>query len=355
MDTQENAGSAAPEPAPAPRALSIDLGASRLRAAAVADGGEVVRRRETPTPRDGSPRALVGAVIDLLSDLAADLPADSLARLGGIGVAAVGPLDAERGVLLGPPNLGAGYRGLELAAPLQRHFGLPVAVERDTNVAALAERAFGAGRGCDELVYLTVSTGIGGGIVSGGRLLGGARGFAGELGHVPVSLGGPACGCGHPGHLEAYASGTGIARRAREAVADGAGGPLARLLDERGEQLGAADVLAAEDEGDAVAATILAEAVAAFAAATLGFVNAFDPQRIVIGGGVMAGLGDRLLAAARQAVEEYALAPPARETAIVPAALGEDCSLIGALPLLVGDAVGAGGAAGPRVEQRTGA
>jgi glucokinase len=355
MRSQDDAGSAAPDPPHAPRALAIDLGASRLRAAAVAAGGEVLRRRETPTPRDGSPRALVGAVIDLLSALAADLPADSLARLAGIGVSAVGPLDAERGVLLGPPNLGAGYRGLELAAPLRGHFGLPVAIERDTNVAALAERAFGAARGCDDFVYLTVSTGIGGGIVHDGRIFGGSRGLAGELGHVPVSLAGPACGCGRPGHLEAFASGSGIARRAHEAVEAGAGGALARLQAEAGEEFGAADVVAAEEQGDGVAATILDEAVAAFASATLGFVNAFDPQLIVVGGGVMTGLGGRLLAAAQQAVEESALAPPARKTEIVAAALGDDCSLIGCLPLAAGEAVGAGAATAPRLGQRAGA
>jgi glucokinase len=325
------------EPGRSARALSIDLGATRLRAAAISAAGEVVARRETPTPADGSPRSLVGLVIDVLSAVAADLPEDARDGLAGIGVSAVGPLDAERGVLLGPPNLGAGYRGLELAAPLRRHFGLPVAVERDTNVAALAERAFGAARDCDDFLYVTVSTGIGGGVFSAGRLLGGAGGFAGELGHVPVGLDGPACGCGQPGHLEAYASGTGIARRAREA---GLG------------EVDAAAVVAAADAGDATAAAIVAEAIEAFAAAALGFVNAFDPELIVVGGGVADGLGERLLEPARRKVASFALAPPAREARILAAALGEDTSLVGCLPLLSERVPPTGGGAEPRLGAR---
>lgn len=189
-----------------------------------------------------------------------------------------------------------------------------MAVARDTNVAALAERACGAARGSDDLIYLTVSTGVGGGVVSRGQLLGGAGGFAGELGHVPVSLDGPLCGCGHPGHLEAYASGSGMARRAGLA--------------------GGAEVVAAADAGDTAAAAIVAEAIEAFAVAVLGFVNAFDPEVIVVGGGVARGLGERLLGPAREKVERHAIAPPARAARLVAASLGDDAGLVGCLPLL---------------------
>jgi glucokinase len=325
-------------PGPA-RALAVDLGATRLRSAAISGDGEVLVRRETRTPHDGSPRTLVGLIVDLLSAVAAELPEDSRAGIRGIGVSAVGPLDAERGVLLGPPNLGSGYRGLELAAPLRRRFGLPVAVERDTNVAALGERAFGAARGHDDFVYLTVSTGIGGGVFAEGRLLGGKGGFAGELGHVPVGLDGPACGCGQPGHLEAYSSGTGIARRAQEAVAHGRSAALARRARERGGDLDAADVVAAAN-GDPVAATIVAEAIEAFAVAVLGFVNAFAPDLIVVGGGVATGLGERLLGAAEKRVATLALAPPARSARVVAAQLGDDVGLVGGLALLARRAAG---------------
>jgi glucokinase len=317
-----------------PRVFALDLGATRLRAAAITAGGELLARREVPTARDGSPRALVGSIVDLLSAVAADLPADSRARIEGIGVSAVGPLDSARGVLLGPPNLGAGYRGLELAEPLRNHFGLPTTIERDTNVAALGERAYGAARGRESFIYLTVSTGVGGGVVERGRLLGGRHGFAGELGHVPVALGGPVCACGQPGHLEAFASGTGIARRGRDAVADGSSPLLAKLARERdGTDLGSIDVLDAAARGDAAAKTIVAQAIEAFAVAALGFVNAFDPELIVVGGAVATALGDPLLDAARAKIS-LALGPAARRTPIAFAELGDDVGLLGCLALV---------------------
>jgi glucokinase len=332
-----------------PRVLAVDLGATNLRAAAITASGEALARREAPTPHDGSPLALVGSLVDLLSAVAADLPADARAGLAGIGVSAVGPLDAGRGVLLGPPNLGPGYRGLELAEPLRAHFGLPTAIERDTNVAALAERAYDAARGCDDFIYLTVSTGVGGGIFSQGRLLTGARGFAGELGHVPVAIGGPRCGCGHPGHLEAYVSGTGLARRAREAVATGRSPALAERARERGDgELDAIDVVAAEAVGDPVAAALVAEAIEAFGVAVVGFLNAFDPELIVVGGGVAVGLGGRLLEAANQKVA-YALAPPTRSARVVAAALGDDVGLRGCLPLVEERIAAAGRGSGPGI------
>ncbi|MBS1892166.1 MAG: ROK family protein [Actinobacteria bacterium] len=314
--------------------LAVDLGATRLRAAAVSAAGAVLVRHQMSTPHDGSPQALSGAIVDLISAVAADLPADTRAKLGGIGVSAVGPLDAARGILLGPPNLGPGYRDLELATPLRRHFGVPVAVERDTNVAALGERAFGAARGRRDFIYLTVSSGIGGGVVTEGRLLGGRGGFAGELGHVPVAIDGAACGCGQPGHLEAYSSGIGIARRAQEAVAGGHSKMLAARARKRGGHLDAVDVVTAEADGDPVAEKIVAEAIGAFAVAVVGFVNTFAPELIVVGGGVMAGLGDRLLGAAQERIASLALAPPTRSTNVVAAQLGEDVGLIGCLPLV---------------------
>jgi len=330
----------------------MDLGATRLRAAAVSAAGQILVRHEARTLSDGSPRALVGSAIDLLGAVAADLPEGARAGLEGIGISAVGPLDPARGTLLGPPNLGDGYRGLELAGPLGRHFGLPASLERDTNVAALGERALGAARDRDDFMYVTVSTGVGGGVFAGGKLLGGAGGFAGELGHVPVGFDGPACGCGQAGHLEAYASGTGLARRGREAVAAGRSETLARRARRKaGGTIDAVDVAAAAEEGDAAAEQIVGEAVEAFALAALGFVNAFDPGLIVVGGGVAAGLGDRLLEGAREKVERFALAPPARCTRIVPAELGDDCGLIGCLPLVTGQApAGAASRPGARME-----
>lgn len=201
--------------------LAVDLGATWTRACALADDGTVLRRHAARTPRDGSPAQLTEALVAVAATVHDALEPARAQTLRAIGVAATGPLDAATGVLLGPPNMGDGYRDLPLAAPLRERFGLPVAVERDTNAAALGEHAFGAAGGADEFLYLTVSSGIGGAVFARGRLLTGAGGAAGELGHTPVALGEPPCSCGTPGHLEAISSGDGIARAGRAAAAAG--------------------------------------------------------------------------------------------------------------------------------------
>jgi glucokinase len=312
--------------APVGPVLAIDIGATWTRAAVVLLTGEVVARQAGPTPFDGTRRELGDAVVRV-AELAHAAAVAAGTTPVAVGVAAIGPLDARAGRLLGPPNVGPGYRDLDLATPLQRRFDLPLYLERDTNVAALGERAFGAARGVDDFVYLTISTGVGGAIVSHGRLFLGATGFAGELGHIPVALDGPACGCGGVGHFEALSSGTGIARAAREAgLTPPAGAGV----------LTAAGVAGAERAGDARAAAVMTRARQAFAAAVVGIVNAFNPRLIVVGGGVARAEGDRLFGPAREAIAAQALAPAAAAVELVPAALGDDVSLVGCLPLVNG-------------------
>jgi glucokinase len=305
--------------------LAIDLGATWTRAAIVLPGGEICARQVGPTPNDGAPRELGDAVVRVAElALAAHLRGGRPEPVA-VGVAAVGPLDAGSGTLLGPPNLGPGYCDLDLVTPLRRRFGLSVFVERDTNVAALGEHAFGAARGVDDFVYLTVSTGLGGAIFAGGQLFLGATGVAGELGHLPVMLDGPRCGCGGTGHLEALCSGTGIARAGREAGLEAAD---------------AADVAAAERAGDSRATAVMERARTAFAFGVVGIVNALNPRLIVVGGGVARAEGERLLGPARAAIAREALAPAAAAVELVPAALGDDVGLIGCLELVTGGGQG---------------
>jgi glucokinase len=330
IGAHESVKGTAPGTAPV---LAIDLGATWTRAALVDSGGKVLSREAAPTLPDGEPGGLTAAIVAVAQAALSAPSAEGCARPAAVGVSAVGPLDAQAGTLYGPPNLGPGYRGLDLATPLHARFGVPVYLERDTNVAALGEHAFGAARHVDDFVYLTVSTGLGGAIFSGGRPLLGAHGVAGEFGHLPVMLGGPACGCGAAGHLEALSSGSGIARAGREAgiAPPPAGGPTSAP-----RPLTAADVAAAEQAGDERGAVIMGRAREAFAAAVVGIVNALDPSLIVVGGGVACGEGERLLAPAREALATYALSPTAATVAVVPAALGDDGGLIGCVPLIGG-------------------
>jgi len=201
-----------------PPVLALDLGGTRIRAAVVQPDGERLARTETATPTHLGPEAIVAACGEMLATSRDTAPASVAEALVGVGISSPGPVDPTRGLIVEPPNLGPEFRDIPIASEMATALNLPAFLDRDTNVAALGEHAFGAARGCDDFIYLTVSTGVGGAILSGGKLLRGPDGLAGELGHVPVSLDGPRCGCGGIGHVEAYASGTALAREARALV-----------------------------------------------------------------------------------------------------------------------------------------
>ncbi len=310
--------------------LALDLGGTKVRAAGVLPGGALVGVRRSRTPVADGGDAIVAACIAALRGARDDLATLAGAPPIGIGISAPGPVDPRGGLILDPPNLGPTFRDIPLAARIEGELCLPAVLDRDTQVAALAEGRFGAAAGCDDFVYLTVATGIGGAIVTGGRLLRGPDGTAGELGHLLIDRQGPPCGCGMPGHLEGIASGSGIARRAHEAAVRGESDLLAELVLARGAAFGALDVAYAEDAGATVAGRILADARDAFAVACVSLTDVFNPSLIVVGGSLAAGQGDRLLGPARAAVKRGAFRRPAARVAIVPASLGDEVGLIGA-------------------------
>lgn len=210
------------------------------------------------------------------------------------------------------PNI-AGFHALPLAADLRERLGVPVFLDRDTVGAAIAEATAGAARGARDFVYVTISTGIGGAIVIEGRVVRGVSGTAGEIGHWPVDPNGPRCGCGAFGCVEAMASGSAIAR--------------AFGVDS------AAETFAAARAGDARARGVLERASRVLGDLAVGLVNLLNPGLIVVGGGVAEHQPDFVFAAMRRAVNERAFAVPARDVRIVPAALGDDVGLVGALIL----------------------
>ncbi len=245
-------------------------------------------------------------------------------------------MDPARGVIVETPNLGPRFRDVAIAAELGAAEGLPAFLDRDTNVAALGERAFGAARGVDDFIYLTVSTGVGGAIVSGGELFHGPDGLAGELGHVPVEMDGPRCGCGGIGHVEAIAAGVSLARDAVAIVTADSSPFLAERARAEGiDQLSARDVAEGCLAGDPACVTLMDRARRAIAAACVGYVHAFNPHRIVIGGSIAEAEGDRLLQPIRDAIASEAFKVHARRVQVVPAALGGDVSLAGAQPLVM--------------------
>ena len=307
-------------------ALAVDLGGTNLRVAVVAETGELIHRRAVPTEASTGPESVAERMADLIDDLAsaaglgADIPA---------GVAVPGPVDPRTGVVFFTPNL-PGWREFPLGDALRRRTGRQIRFGNDGNCAALGEARFGVGAGSGDLVYLALGTGVGGGVISGGRLIDGAGGLGGELGHVVVALAGPRCTCGGIGCLEAFVGGWAIARDAGLVAATADGAAIRRLA--AGGPITATVVAAAADAGDAAARALLDRAGAALGAAIGGFVNTFNPELVVIGGGV-ATLGDALLAPARRALPNHAFPAQRAAMRLVASVLGDDTALFGAAAL----------------------
>ncbi len=320
-------------PFPGP-VLALDLGGTRIRAAVVAADGQILSRASRRTPGGEGPSAVIQACIEELK-LAADAVDPSVRRsIVGLGLASPGPLDPRTGYLVEPPNFGPGFVDVPFRDPIGQALGLPAALERDTNVAALAEQAFGAARGLRDFLYLTISTGIGGAIVIDGHIYGGPDGVAGELGHIPVAIEGPVCSCGAPAHVEAIGSGSGMARIATGMAARGeAPGIAARVLEIAPRELEGSDVAELADQGDPQAAQIIETGRRAVGQLLVGLVNTFNPEAIVIGGSVAQGEGERLFRPVRDTVAKYAFRIPRQRVRIVPAELGDDVGLLGAVPL----------------------
>ena len=316
--------------------LALDLGGTNARAAVVTPDGALATRRSGPTPMEDGATAVIDHCASLLAAALDEHRAVGGSEPVAIGICAPGPLDARAGILIDPPNLRDEWWGFALGPTLGDRFGLPWALEKDTNVSLLGEAAFGVGQGARDLVYLTISTGIGGAILSAGRLLTGPDGVAGELGHLTVDMDGPRCGCGAPGHLEALASGTGIARAARDALEAGQPAPILRELAAgvAPRPLSAADVARAADLGDAVAGVIIDRARRAVAVSVVSIVDVFGPDAVILGGGITIAWGERLVGPAREAVAMTAFRIQAARAKVVQAALGDDVGLIGTVPLV---------------------
>jgi glucokinase len=303
-------------------AVGIDVGGTKINALRVARDGEVLDRKSVPTPADDE-EATLAAMIDVALALRTD-------EVLAVGVGAAGLVDASDGMLRFAPNLA--WRELPIATRMRDALGLPCQVDNDANLAAYAEYRFGAGRGYRHLLLVAVGTGIGGGIVSDGRLFRGAHGFAAEIGHVIVEPGGARCGCGNRGCWEQVASGSTIGRLGREAAREHEHSILRRLVDDPEEVTGA-DVTRAAHQGDEPSIHVIAEVGRRLGEGIAGLVNVLDPQIVVVGGGAIAA-GELLLEPARvafrDAVEGFEHRP---RVPIVAAQLGNDAGAVGAAAL----------------------
>lgn len=309
---------------------AVDLGGSKiLSVIADGDGRRLGEDRRSTSAEEGPELVLERIVRSLEEALAkAGLQRGDLAA---VGICSPGPCDIDAGVICNAPNL-PGWRNVPICRYVHERLGAPACLENDANAAALGEHVYGAGRGCRHLIYMTVSTGIGGGLIIGGRLYRGATGVAGELGHMTIDPQGPVCGCGNHGCLEALASGTAIAARGKELVAQGGSALLAKLAQEQG-RLAAETVAQAAGQGDIACQDIIRRAGYYLGIGLASYVNIFNPEIIIIGGG-LAKIGDLLLGPARAEMEARAMPEALKAVQVKLAELGDYAGVMGMVALL---------------------
>jgi glucokinase len=313
--------------------LGIDVGGTKLAVGVVAPDGHVVARRRLPTAGAGDGERLLERLAALAESACAEAGV-APGELDGVGVGLPGPVEPRTQMGLLVPDL-PGLVGFPIAPFFTARWQNPapgwVAVENDANAAAIGEARFGAGKGARVICYFTVSTGIGGGVVIDGEVFHGARGQAGEFGHLKLRRDAPLCRCGDRGCLEALASGTAIARRAREAALTGTGA-LHALAQSDPSAPTAERVAVAVRRGDPLAQRVWADAMADLGAGVATVVNLFNPDVVVLGGGVSRA-ADLVLPAVRRVVTERAMSMHATAVRIEVAALGDDSGIVGAAAL----------------------
>jgi glucokinase len=308
--------------------LAVDIGGTKILLALFTSAGKISVKETCPTlSHEGVSRVierLCLAIDKVLKQNNMETP-----RLGGIGIACAGGIDTGRGMVVTPsPNL-PGWVDIPLAEIVSKKFKVKTYLINDASAAALGEHRYGAGLLTKDLVLLTLGTGIGGGIIADGKLYLGAVGGAGELGHMTIDADGPACGCGNKGCLEMLASGTAVARDALERIRQGQRSLLTEMVAGKIENITAEIVGEAASKGDSLAKDVISRAAYYLGIGMVNIVNIFNPQMIILGGG-MAGLGDLVIEPGKRMVMERAFSISSRSVRIVTAQLGNEAGVYGA-------------------------
>lgn len=306
-------------------AVGVDLGGTKVDVARIDSGGRLHERFRRPTPVEEGPERIKKEIVELalrLQELAGSPPV-------GVGIGLAGQIDPLDGAVIFAPNLN--WRNVPFQSDLKAALGLPVIITNDVRAAAWGEWLFGAGEGCDDLICLFVGTGIGGGVVSGGQMLTGCSNTAGELGHITIDVNGPPCTCGQKGCLEALAGGWAIEKIAREAVAldPPAGVRLMELAGGRPGDITAKTVSEGTRVGDPLSLRLIEQVAQNLIAGAVSIVNAFNPCRLILGGGVIEGL-PQLVKLIDEGVRRKALRAATQSLQVVQSKLGNDAGVVGA-------------------------
>jgi len=310
-----------------PPVLGIDLGGTKILAGVVSNDHQILGRAKRTTPAQEGGRAIVEAIVSCAEE-ALETAGLNRAQIGAVGIGSPGPLDAASGVIFFSANLNV--KNFPLGPEVSRFFDRPALVQNDVRVGGYGEFRLGAGRGYRNIIVAFVGTGIGGCVIQGGEIVTGSTGNAGEIGHMILKAGGPPCGCGARGCMEALASKTAIARRVDKAVRKGLPTVLGERMARKGGRLKSRDLAEAVMSKDLVALKEVQRA-AHFLGLGLGnLINVLGPEIVIVGGGVAEALGDSYVDLVRTAARSHILTDPDRTIRIERASLGDDAGILGA-------------------------
>lgn len=306
--------------------IAIDLGGTQVRVALFSDG-EILKRSALPSDGASGPTGILHQIETLVEKVTEGIKRSDIL---GVGLSTAGPVDTVAGFALGIPTL-PGWKDFPIRSELANRLGLPASIENDAIAATLGEWRHGAGRNIQNLVYVTVSTGIGGGVVVDGRLLHGRKGMAAHIGHMRIAQQGPKCSCDAIGCFEAFASGTALAKRASDAARHQQSGYL-RAIAQDGV-VGAIDVFNGANAGDEQCMSLVEEEAKYLGQGITSLLHLFSPERVILGGGISQNF--EMLEPGIQAVIQVEAMDPFKDVAIVQSLLGDDSGLVGAATMVL--------------------
>lgn len=304
--------------------VGVDLGGTKIYTALVDLEGDIIKEKTVETLAHEGEQAVMGRIVDTINYV---IDGTDKNLIKSIGIGSPGPLDVKNGIIIENSNLP--FKNFAIVKTIKETYDLPTYLDNDANVATLGEFMFGAGKGTENMVFITASTGIGGGAVLNGKLFRGSTGNALEVGHTTVAKEGPRCGCGNLGCAEALGSGTAIGKRAKEAVLSNAVTSLKNY-----ENVTAKEVFKEAANGDRVAKNILNTSLTYLGIAVANTITNFDPEKVVVGGGVVNG-GDIVIDTIRNVVEERCMAAFVDNCTIEKAILGGKAGVLGAAALAI--------------------
>ena len=307
--------------------LGIDLGGTKILTSVMTPQGEMLSRDHSVTPAAEGPGGVIGTIL-ASAGRALEGASVGIDQVSAVGIGAPGLADTEAGILFTSPNL-PGWKNVPLRDIVQEKLKKKAFLINDGSAAALGEHWFGAAKGVAHFIYITISTGIGGGVVVEGKVLNGFKGMAGEIGHMTIADEGPPCRCGSRGCWEALASGTALAKEARRRIETGADTNILTFAEGDIDKVTAQTVQTAAETGDPLANELILRAARYLGVGVANLINIFNPEMIVIGGG-LSNMGDRLFKPAHQVVEERAFNRAFRTVRFVQAALGRNSGVLGA-------------------------